>query len=292
MIRCLQHGGKQGHIVARIGAALQKENYSTWVAGAETHDFKSFEAVDDAAVAALAIDRETGRSEACRMITERAHRGGKDIIPIVLETGVLPTGWLRPFVHGRPLLDFSNCGTDEQFGPVLAELVQLLGRRGIRNKSESSIQGWREDTSMRKLGGREDLSRCDAPVAIRADSPSFTRGLLLENDRYTAPTDNYPADEQVSPDRFRSAVNIPNFPQHVNPPVVSIPAQRQIFSRPTQHVAEWTVTQTSEVRYKISHAFRESQCFALHPGLAAASAQHLCSHAVVQKNLSLCTAIR
>ena len=122
-------------MIQRINGALKARGYSVWIdiekMQGSTVEAMS-EAVEDAAVVCYGISQAYKESTNCRMEAQYAHQQEKDMVPLMVEEGYSPKGWLGMILGVRLWYGF--------FGPTLVsegafegkvdELCRELGMRG------------------------------------------------------------------------------------------------------------------------------------------------------------------
>ncbi|KAI0234222.1 hypothetical protein LSAT2_015588 [Lamellibrachia satsuma] len=85
-------------------------------------------AVEDACVVLIAASRKYKDSESCRTEGVYTYNLRRDIVPLIVETGYRPDGWLGPLVLNNLYFDFSKEKTP--FEQNMLDLIKELGCRG------------------------------------------------------------------------------------------------------------------------------------------------------------------
>eukprot|EP01047_Picozoa_sp_COSAG01_P044245 COSAG01_NODE_3985_length_5465_cov_3.480432_6_plen_497_part_00 len=125
-------------VIKRVHASLVRHGYSIWI-DVEQMQGSTVEAmakaVEGAAVVCYGISEAYKASANCRLEAQYAFQRKKDMIPLMMQEGYIPDGWLGMFLGVRLWYGF--------YGPVLAneaafegkieELCREVGKRGKRN---------------------------------------------------------------------------------------------------------------------------------------------------------------
>ncbi|CAH1239414.1 Hypp5821 [Branchiostoma lanceolatum] len=123
-------------IVKKIKTALEANGYNVWMdidrMGGSTLQAMAG-AVENASVLLICMSRKYKESANCRGECEYARERGTDIIPLKLEDGYRPDGWLGFLVGARLYFNF-DC--KDRFEDVMARLMKEIGDRGKDRASE------------------------------------------------------------------------------------------------------------------------------------------------------------
>ena len=90
------------------------------------------DAVEDAAVVCYGISQAYKESTNCRMEAQYAFQQKKDMVPLMLEEGYSPNGWLGMILGVRLWYGFfgTTLASEEAFEGKVEELCRELGSRG------------------------------------------------------------------------------------------------------------------------------------------------------------------
>eukprot|EP01048_Picozoa_sp_COSAG05_P002804 COSAG05_NODE_122_length_17611_cov_47.044655_2_plen_321_part_00 len=162
-------------MVKRIVNELQVRGYIIWF---DLHNMKGStvdsmsEAVENSAVMLSCISRAYKESSNCRLEMQYGHQQEVDLIPMMMEDGYKPTGWLGLLIGTRLYFNFHPAAieTDAAFLQQIDAVVRELGERGKPKTSprvsEGVPHGSRSQTPI----------RAPAPVAA-IDSNGFTPSM-------------------------------------------------------------------------------------------------------------------
>ena len=122
-------------VIKRVNASLQSRGYTTWI-DIEKMQGSTVEAmsaaIEDAAVVCYGISQAYKESTNCRMEAQYAHQQQKEMVPLMLEDGYRPNGWLGMLLGVR--LYYQFCGpvleSEAAFEGKVEELCRELGERG------------------------------------------------------------------------------------------------------------------------------------------------------------------
>lgn len=135
---------KQQHIMLRIKSSLTQAGYNVWAEadGSATSPDELAAAVDNACAIVIGASAAFCQSPLCRLITERAHSQGREVVPLLTEANYTPAGWLRQMYSGRRVtwFDFghSTQQDDYLYAAQMQQLAQVLGHRGQRMAAASA----------------------------------------------------------------------------------------------------------------------------------------------------------
>ena len=122
-------------VVKRINTSLQDRGYKVWI-DIEKMQGSTVEAmsaaIEDAAVVVYGISQAYKESTNCRLEAQYAHQQQKEMVPLMLEEGYRPNGWLGMLLGVRIWYGFygSVLGSEDAFEGKMAELCRELGDRG------------------------------------------------------------------------------------------------------------------------------------------------------------------
>ena len=126
-----------GHqdVIKRINTALKARDYTVWIdvermQGSTVEAMA--EAVEGAAVVCYGISRAYKQSVNCRLEAQYAFQREKDMVPMMMEDGYRPDGWLGMFLGVRLWYGFIGATLDSEgaFEGKIDELCRELGERG------------------------------------------------------------------------------------------------------------------------------------------------------------------
>jgi hypothetical protein len=135
---------KQQHIMLRIKSSLSQAGYNVWAEadGSATTPDELAAAVDNACAVVIGASDAFCQSPLCRLVTERAHSQGREVVPLLTEANYSPAGWLRQLYGGRSVtwFDFghSTQQEDQLYAAQMSQLEQVLGQRGRRVEAASA----------------------------------------------------------------------------------------------------------------------------------------------------------
>ena len=123
-------------VVKRINSALKARDYAVWI-DVEKMQGSTVEAmaaaVEDAAVVCYGISNAYKESTNCRLEAQYAFQQKKDMVPLMLEEGYSPNGWLGMLLGVRLWYGFfgATLASAEAFEGKVGELCRELGDRGL-----------------------------------------------------------------------------------------------------------------------------------------------------------------
>ena len=124
-------------IVKRINAALQGRGYATWIHHLNDVDIEKMQgstveamsaAVEDAVVVVYGITQTYKESANCRLEAQYAMQQEKNLVPLLLEEGYKPAGWLGMLLGVRLWYGFfgSVVASEAAFEQKMGELCREL----------------------------------------------------------------------------------------------------------------------------------------------------------------------
>eukprot|EP01047_Picozoa_sp_COSAG01_P022601 COSAG01_NODE_1347_length_10632_cov_29.175370_3_plen_2601_part_00 len=136
-----------GHqdVIKRINTALKGRGYTVWI-DIEKMQGSTVEAmadaVEEAAVVCYGISAAYKESVNCRMEAQYAFQQQTDMVPLMLEEGYSPNGWLGMLLGVRLWYGFygSTLSSTSAFEGKVEELCRELGERGLRSAAEPVAQ--------------------------------------------------------------------------------------------------------------------------------------------------------
>ncbi|PAA90010.1 hypothetical protein BOX15_Mlig002835g1, partial [Macrostomum lignano] len=121
-----QHESKE--TVARIRDQLKQHRIKVWIDYEQMKDGSTLEAmaeaVENSSIVLMCMSRKYKDSNNCRLEAEYAHRNSKKLIPLLMERGYKPTGWLGIILGAGLYHDFSGKYPFEAKFPELVAAVQ------------------------------------------------------------------------------------------------------------------------------------------------------------------------
>ena len=125
--------------IKRINLMLKERGYTVWI---DIEKMKGStveamaDAVDNSAVVCYGISKAYKESANCRLEAQYAFQQKKDMVPLMMQKGHQPNGWLGMLLGARLWYGFydSVLETEEAFAGKIEELCRELGERG---KAES-----------------------------------------------------------------------------------------------------------------------------------------------------------
>eukprot|EP01047_Picozoa_sp_COSAG01_P025923 COSAG01_NODE_1653_length_9619_cov_43.055573_3_plen_686_part_00 len=123
-------------VVKRVNSALKARNYTVWI-DVEKMQGSTVEAmaaaVEEAAVVCYGISNAYKESVNCRLEAQYAFQQKKDMVPLMLEEGYSPNGWLGMLLGVRLWYGFfgTTLASAEAFEGKVGELCRELGDRGL-----------------------------------------------------------------------------------------------------------------------------------------------------------------
>lgn len=167
----------------RIVNELQVRGYITWF---DLHNMKGStvdsmsEAVENSAVMLSCISRAYKESSNCRLEMQYGHQQEVDFIPLMMEDGYKPTGWLGLLIGSRLYFNFHPAAveTDAAFLQQINAVVHELGERGKPKSSSCVSEGVPHGSrsSLEPPALAQTPIRAPAPVAA-IDSNGFTPSM-------------------------------------------------------------------------------------------------------------------
>lgn len=117
--------------VVKLRDELQRYGFTTWfdeddMVGSTLESMA--QAVEEAAVMIMCMSVSYKTSKNCQKEVEYAERQNKPIIPIRVETGFKPDGWLGLSSGSKKVIDFSD---PEKFDEKFEQLLKELAARGV-----------------------------------------------------------------------------------------------------------------------------------------------------------------
>ena len=131
----LSYNWGQQDAIKRINGGLKARGYTVWI-DIEKMQGSTVEAmadaVEEAAVVCYGISNAYKESTNCRMEAQYAHQQEKDMVPLMLEEGYRPKGWLGMILGVRLWYGFygSALASEGAFERKMEELCRELGDRG------------------------------------------------------------------------------------------------------------------------------------------------------------------
>ncbi|CAD5115027.1 DgyrCDS4048 [Dimorphilus gyrociliatus] len=126
------------NVLKQLSGFLKKHDYKIWMdienMGGSTLQAMA-EAVEQSSIILLCISEKYKESPNCRMEAEYALRRNKRFIPLLMERGYQPDGWLGIMVGTRLYYDFSG---KYAFDEKATELVRELGNEGKASTKNSN----------------------------------------------------------------------------------------------------------------------------------------------------------
>jgi len=126
-----------GHqdVIKRLNTALKARSYNVWI-DIEKMQGSTVEAmsaaVEDAAVICYGISHAYKESANCRLEAQYAYQQQKDMVPLMMEDGYRPKGWLGMLLGVRLWYGFYGTvlESEEAFVGKVQELCRELGEKG------------------------------------------------------------------------------------------------------------------------------------------------------------------
>lgn len=121
-------------VIKRINTALQARGYGVWI-DIEKMKGSTVEAmaaaVEGAAVFCYGISQAYKESSNCRLEAQYAHQQKKDLVPLMVEEGYSPHGWLGLLLGLRQCYEFYGAAlsSESAFEDEMEELCRELGGR-------------------------------------------------------------------------------------------------------------------------------------------------------------------
>ena len=118
-------------VIKRINAALQGRKYTVWI-DIEKMQGSTVEAmsaaIEDAAVVVYGISKAYKESTNCRLEAQYAHQQEKEMLPLMMEEGYRPNGWLGMLLGVRLWYAFygSTLASEGAFEGKMDELCREL----------------------------------------------------------------------------------------------------------------------------------------------------------------------
>ncbi|KAK7484537.1 hypothetical protein BaRGS_00024169 [Batillaria attramentaria] len=124
----------------QIRDRLRERQYNVWmdidhISGSTLQAMA--EAVEGAAVVLMCMSQRYKDSPNCRMEAEYAAKLKRTIIPLLMESGYTPNGWLGILLGSKLYFDFSG---RYPFDKKFEELVRELGEKGKLSQTGSSVR--------------------------------------------------------------------------------------------------------------------------------------------------------
>ncbi|KAI0211978.1 hypothetical protein LSAT2_003143, partial [Lamellibrachia satsuma] len=116
-------------LIKRIRNNLKEAGYKVWMDVDHMTGFPleaMSKAVEDASVVLIAASQKYKQSNNCRAEAQYAYAEQKTIIPLIVEPGYEPDGWLGMIVRPRLYFNFSK---EEQFDSQMTKLVREIERQ-------------------------------------------------------------------------------------------------------------------------------------------------------------------
>ena len=144
--------------IKRINAGLKARGYAVWI-DIEKMQGSTVEvmsaAIEDAAVMCCGISQSYKESANCRLEAQYGHQQETEMVPLMMEEGYRPNGWLGMLLGVR--LWYGFCGpvleSEGAFESKMEELCRELGDRGL-SAAESEIVSVGDDRDgLTELGG-------------------------------------------------------------------------------------------------------------------------------------------
>eukprot|EP01047_Picozoa_sp_COSAG01_P094670 COSAG01_NODE_25534_length_741_cov_3.490654_1_plen_133_part_00 len=127
--------GSKGTSIKRVNSALKARKYAVWI-DIEKMQGSTVEAmaaaVEQSVCVVYGISQAYKESTNCRMEVQYAFQREKDMVPLMLEEGYHPDGWLGMFLGVRLWYGFcgATLGSEVAFEGKIEELCRELGERG------------------------------------------------------------------------------------------------------------------------------------------------------------------
>ena len=141
----LSYNWEQQKVIRRVNAALKARAYTVWIdtermLGGSTVLERMAGAIEHAVVVCYGISKAYSRSTNCRVEAQYSFQQKKDMVPLMLEEGCSPTGWLGMILGTRVWHGFygSALASGSAFEGKMDELCQELGDRGRRCEGRSA----------------------------------------------------------------------------------------------------------------------------------------------------------
>ncbi|KAK7499204.1 hypothetical protein BaRGS_00009464 [Batillaria attramentaria] len=202
-----QHGYQK--VVNSIYEFLEKQgDFKVWMDKYEMRHGSILqlmaEAVEDAFVVIPCVSESYRNSENCQ--AEYAHSKKKPIIPLMMETGYDPDGWLGILKSNLYHYDFSKCDNgDSEFDNLVTDLVEAI--REVRDGKKAPLDG---GTSQRKPVGMPAATGVQGQPEDSTINPPVETGktCTFSNE---PPTEARlcPSDPQCSPDMYHCRCQCP-----------------------------------------------------------------------------------
>ncbi|KAK2181359.1 hypothetical protein NP493_403g09014 [Ridgeia piscesae] len=156
-------------LMKRISSRLKEAGYKVWM-DVDNMSKSPLEAmaaaVEDACVVLIAASRKYKDSESCRTEGVYAFQLRRDIVPLIVEPGYKPDGWLGPLVLNNLYFDFAKETT--VFDKKMQDLIRELGSRG-----KPSSQTKHDEALVQKV---VDSSTVRSPPMLPNNHESDNRG--------------------------------------------------------------------------------------------------------------------
>lgn len=180
----------------RVKHELETRGFSVWM-DVEQMEGSILEtmarAVEKSSVLVLAMSRKYQNSPNCRSEAEYAYQRRKRIIPLMMESGYNPDGWLGIILGAKLWMDFRkepNVGIQQLMkeiskGKTAASQSELLGSAPIKASENEKVLQWKKEDVAKWLQGIgfpiDDISvrgKLDGPLLhmlneLRKESPEF-----------------------------------------------------------------------------------------------------------------------
>ncbi|KAI0238985.1 hypothetical protein LSAT2_010257 [Lamellibrachia satsuma] len=140
-------------LMRRIGDKLIEAGFKVWM---DVYDMSGSTlqamsaAVEEASMVLIAASTKYKDSTSCRTEGEYAYNKRREIVPLIVEPGYTPDGWLGPLVLNHLYFDFTD---DTNFEQKMKELINEIQRRG-----QCMIQCNEGACTRKKIGSSADTT--------------------------------------------------------------------------------------------------------------------------------------
>ena len=141
----ISYNSHSREVCTKIKDELQSRGYDVWIDVENIYGSSlaaMAEAVENSAVFLMCVTEEYYMSPNCRLEAEYATKLGKPIVPLIMQSGYMPLGWLGIIMGDKIYYKFcplDKLKFDQTFPSMLKEVTRHYGDDGVNSVYQMAI---------------------------------------------------------------------------------------------------------------------------------------------------------